>query len=646
MTSNRIVRTPLFGILAMLLALGTGCSELSPEADSGDAGDIQELDAAVDTPTPSTPEPDYTEEELEQLASTDEVQGNLVPFHDAPAPDRAIHVAMSDGVRIAVNLYFPPGFDDGSGKLPSVYTETWYTRGREAPGEAVDLYRNAGFVVAIADPRGFGASFGSQAGYLTQDQRNDQREMLAWLSSQPWSDGNVAAVGISVSAMLAEASLASGAPSLKAGIVRAAEFDQYAGNLFPGGIPNLHMHTLVTDVLGLNRGEGCLMDASICPEYQLGPVTGDEDFSLLRQALQDHQNNVALDALNGIQYSDDSIGSTQFRDVSPSGHAAELAEFAIPTRASASWLDGTTAQSALARYDALPNVPMQVSIGATTHLGGLDADPFAREPFAPARVAPKTQFGNDVAFVKHTLEGKPIERGIEYYVLGADTWKTTRVWPPSDVKDQTLSLSAAGLEPRAVRKAGERSYQVDPMTSSGAGRNRWSSQDNHPIYYGDMRFARGERASFDGAEVARDSELVGAPELCLAMRSDQTDGSVFAYLEDVAPDGRATYLTEGVLRLMHRKTKSGGCVAARGTERSFARADAAAVVPGELMQVEVPFLPVAARIQKGHHLRLSLAGADANTFPMVSEAPGTWSIAYGGSNGSTLTVPLKPWKTN
>lgn len=140
-----------------------------------------------------------------------------------------------------------------------------------------------------------------------------------------------------------------------------------------------------------------------------------------------------------------------------------------------------------------------------------------------------------------------------------------------------------------------------------------------------------------------DSELVGAPELCLALRSDQTDGVVIAYLDDVAPDGRVTYLTEGELRLLHRKTSTGGCDPAPGTDRSFERAAGAPVIPGEPMEVEIPFLPVAARIQKGHHLRLSLAGADDGTFPMLSPAPATWAVAYGGHHGSTLKLPLKPW---
>jgi putative CocE/NonD family hydrolase len=138
-------------------------------------------------------------------------------------------------------------------------------------------------------------------------------------------------------------------------------------------------------------------------------------------------------------------------------------------------------------------------------------------------------------------------------------------------------------------------------------------------------------------------ELVGAAELCLAFRSDQADGLVLAYLEDVAPDGRVTYLTEGHLRLLHRKTASGSCDPAPGTERSFERADSAAVTPGELMHVELTLLPVAARIGKGHKVRLSLAGADAGTFPMLTETPATWSVAYGGRSGSTLSLPLRRW---
>ena len=37
----------------------------------------------------------------------------------------------------------------------------------------------------------------------------------------------------------------------------------------------------------------------------------------------------------------------------------------------------------------------------------------------------------------------------------------------------------------------------------------------------------------------------------LQLSSTKPDGALHVYLEDVAPDGRVTYLTEGVLRLVH-----------------------------------------------------------------------------------------------
>jgi len=275
-------------------------------------------------------------------------------------------------------------------------------------------------------------------------------------------------------------------------------------------------------------------------------------------------------------------------------------------------------------------------------MGGLQADPFEREAFAPVQPSAAESFGEDVAFVKRVLAGEAIERGIRYFVLGAGVWKSTEQWPPQDVRVQQLQLGSRGLQ-RRVRETGEIEYRVDETVATMPDHDRWASGQNQPIYYGDRRFAVGERLSFDAAPVHRDTELVSAAELCLAMRSDQTDGIVIAHLEDVAPDGRVTYLSEGEVRLLHRRTASGGCDPAPGTARSFARADGAPVTPGELMQIEIPLLPVAARIQKGHHIRLSLSGADAGTFPMLSEAPATWSVAYGGERGSTLRLPVKPW---
>jgi predicted acyl esterase len=66
-------------------------------------------------------------------------------------------------------------------------------------------------------------------------------------------------------------------------------------------------------------------------------------------------------------------------------------------------------------------------------------------------------------------------------------------------------------------------------------------------------------------------------------------------------------------------------------------------MPGELMRIELPLLPTAALIRKGHRLRLSLAGADADNFAPIAATSATWSVAYGGNQGSSLTLPMKAW---
>jgi putative CocE/NonD family hydrolase len=598
-------------------------------------------------------EPEYSAEELAALAVSAQVESNNSPFANAPAPSRSLYVTVSDGTRLALSLYFPEGFTVATSKAAVAFVESWYPRATvEATGTAIDLYLRAGFVVAIGDPRGFGASFGSQPGFLRARVRRDQAELIDWLAAQPWSNGKVAAVGFSISGTHAEAMAASGNPALKAAIVRASDFDNYTNNLFPGGIPNLGGLDFVTFLMAWMHGDAC-PELSQC---NIAPVDGDDDFSLLRAAFKDHASNAPAAALAGLVYRDDLLGTGTVAEMSAIGHLDEARRAALPARVSASWVDGTTAEGALARFAALPRVPMEVVIGATTHSGGLNADPFARAPFLPARPSAEQQYAADAAFIQRVMAGEAIGRSVHYSVLGSDTWKTTPVWPPRGVKEQSLRFSRAELVEDARVPTGERRYRVDAESTSGA-YNRWASQGGHPIYWGDRRSAPGRRLAFDAAPVRRDTELVGAPELCLALRTDQTDGIVVAYLEDVAPDGRVTYLTEGELRLLHRKTRSRGCDSAPGTERTFNRADAEPVTPGERMQIELPLLPVAALIRAGHHIRLSLAGADAgprpsfefstipgvDTLPRLTPAEATWFVGFGGRDGSTLTLPLKNW---
>jgi putative CocE/NonD family hydrolase len=147
---------------------------------------------------------------------------------------------------------------------------------------------------------------------------------------------------------------------------------------------------------------------------------------------------------------------------------------------------------------------------------------------------------------------------------------------------------------------------------------------------------------FTGPPLAEAVELAGHPLVSLSLACDQADAALHLYLEDVDPVGRCRYVTEGMLRLLHRATAEAPArLRVVGPYRSFTRAAARPVVPGEAMRIDLALLPVAWRFAVGHRIRLAVAGADADHFAQVPHGrPPTFDIACGGGDGSRLELPV------
>ena len=130
------------------------------------------------------------------------------------------------------------------------------------------------------------------------------------------------------------------------------------------------------------------------------------------------------------------------------------------------------------------------------------------------------------------------------------------------------------------------------------------------------------------------------------MAARTTDPAVFVYIEDVAPDGRSTYLGEGQLRAIHRKPADPASLPydQGPAPHSFRRADALPVKPGQMMTLRFALLPTAALIKQGHRLRVAIAGGDADTFHRYSQGKAeTFTVAYGGAQASHIEITTRPW---
>lgn len=211
------------------------------------------------------------------------------------------YVAVRDGTRLAVNVYRPAHGDVAvASPLPVIFAFTPYrARFTGKDGQVEELALNdrlalrslirAGYVVATADIRGKGASFGHRRGFQDRTEAMDGHDLVEWLASQPFSTGKVGMIGCSYLGGTTFHTASTTPPSLKAVFVGASDLDKYAF-VRRGGIP-AQFNTRPDEP----------------PEVDLAsvPVDADTDGALLREAVGQHTANTPMAALwYGMPYRD------------------------------------------------------------------------------------------------------------------------------------------------------------------------------------------------------------------------------------------------------------------------------------------------------------------------------------------------------
>lgn len=153
------------------------------------------------------------------------------------------YVVMNDGTKIAVDIYLPSGYT-GEGEAPEsfpvIFSYLPYQRASMNSDGSIDDHSDNeflpyGYAIVYADMRGTGASFGWMADFMRQICR-DGKELVSWIDSQPWCDGNV---GMSGGSYLGWSQLcvASQAPeALKCIVPAVVPLEGFTGEVYPGGI--------------------------------------------------------------------------------------------------------------------------------------------------------------------------------------------------------------------------------------------------------------------------------------------------------------------------------------------------------------------------------------------------------------------------
>ena len=202
-------------------------------------------------------------------------------------------------------------------------------------------------------------------------------------------------------------------------------------------------------------------------------------------------------------------------------------------------------------------------------------------------------------------------------------------------ENNKLTLSAP------TSSAGADTYAVNFEATTGE-KNRWHTQVGGPVEYPDRAEEDKKLLTYTSEPLAADTEITGHAVIDLLVTSTHTDGAFFLYLEDVDEQGRVTYLTEGALRALHRKISTEAPPYKTFVPyHSFKKKDAMPLTPGQLAELKFGLQPTSVLINKGHRIRIAIAGHDKNTFARIpADGSPTVTIARSKSNASWIDLPV------
>jgi putative CocE/NonD family hydrolase len=467
--------------------------------------------------------------------------------------ERNLLIPMSDGVRLAADLYRPKR----GGPWPALLNYTPYHKDGRGGRTAVDGFNRhmvaKGYACLTLDIRGLGSSEGVAAEPMAAQEAKDGHEAVEWIARQSWCTGKVGMWGVSYPGITSLSTAATQPKSLAAIVPIHATADIRRGFL---------------QIHGCRTGFWC--DADWGPRMA--------GWNLMPPLHQDKEGRWAKIWRERLESNPPWI-MDWWEHTSPgkywASRTADMTKIKAPSFSICGWRD-LYAEDTITDYLAI-KAPKRLMMGPWKH-----AFPdLALDNPCAALHEMERWFDRWLKGEKNGVEEEP---PVFLHVQGHEAeWRHEDGWPLSRAKATTLKISdklvlgdAAGKGSTAYASdptVGAESIAWDPWSSGLAQERPWDqSRDD-----AQSLAITGER--LDGA-----LDILDAATATLDLEAT-APATVSVKLADVAPNGRSTLITMGWKEI--------------GAGKST---------------IEVVLRPTAYRLAPGHRLRLSVALAD---FPRI-----------------------------
>lgn len=564
--------------------------------------------------------------QAERVSRPGEYRGYSSPTYDGYRRT-SFYIPMRDGVRLAVDLLRPTrGGQLPTERLPVVWTHHRYNRAfftgdtlvdyAAGFGRGIDVLLHHGYIVAAVDTRGGGASFGTQQGFFMPEEARDAYEVTEWLAIQPWSSGKVGMTGRSYLGITQLFAAAQAPPHLVAIFPEMYVFEWWPF-IHPGGIFRDDFFTK-WQYLTRQLDNAAVFTWGPLRFSGVAPVDGPAGRAQRDSAIRGHTVNRDMFSMwRDVPFRDsrDAVtGQEILAERSPSTYLKQINASGIAVYGLAGWLDAFPRDAFL--WYANLTVPQKLVVGPWFH-GQTTGFDLGRER---------------LRWFDYWLKG--IDNGIMreppiwYQVMEAPperAWRSSRTWPPAGTRRTTWYVTGArGSEsslamqpPRPTAPAD--SMTVDTTASLGPG-NRWANTYGGDVGYPDLAANDARGFSYTTTPLTRAVEVIGHPIVHVWLTSSTRDADLMVTLSDVGPDGRSTYVTEGVLRAS-RRTQGRPPHRNLGLPWPSGRSTDVKPLGSAPEPVTLDLLPTARRFNVGHRIRLTINGADRHTHLAVPGAP-------------------------
>ncbi len=551
---------------------------------------------------------------------------DLAPLEYRVVVESDLMVPMSDGVRLATDLYRPQGLE----RAPVILMRTPYgkqTHGADPNGIMAEfvgkLFARHGYMVVIQDTRGRYGSEGEWDPFVNEVA--DGHDALAWAASQPWSTGKVATWGGSYHGFTQWA-LADDSPRLAA-MVPYVTSTQMLNIYYEGGAVN-YVNMLGWHVV--NRGRvGAPPDAEALTAglWTLPLIEADN------RAVS--ENVPAYDLAVSYQ------APEHFDNIDYAGRHAKVS---APILSIGGWYD------LFQKYQIEDfTLLREVGQGPAREESHLVIGPWGHGFFADAPVkfddggiSKLPQFDRVLAFYDERLKGE--DRGMDswppyiMYVMGANEWRGFEQWPPPAAQPTKFYLGAGGrLSTTAPGDEAPDHFTYDPADPVPTLGGPLLGADLGPKLQAPVE-ARDDVLVYTTEPMTEPLTITGPLSVTLLATSDAKDTDFTAKLCDLFPDGKSINISDGIVRARYRNGDL------KNPEL---------IEPGQVYEYEIDLWHTAYVFLPGHSVRLQISSSNFPRFDRnrnTGDDVGTGSemrpakqiIHHDSKHPSRLILPVAP----